>query len=654
VIKVTFLLVALLFCQVGWGQTDVSFFASSLYPVLQRAECRKCHQDNGVASTTRLQFPPEDATSAEITSFGLSLKTLADTGSVEQSLLLRKPTRRMRHAGGQRIDPGSDEEQVLRTWIEYLAAHDTDVQLAGDPAVRKAPIVLRRLTRSQYNNSLRELMGDQTRPADDFPAEDYVHGFTNQAEGQSVSPLLAEAWNRAAEKAARLAFIGGDSRGLIPCQPADAADAECREMFIRRFGARAFRRPLTEAEVRLYGELFVAEAAGSGSFTAGAQAVVEAVLQSPYFLFHLEGGPDDRLTSYRVASRLSYFLWNTMPDDELFRAAERGELSTREGIESQARRLLADPRARGALHEFLTQWLRFDRLHSAVRDRRLFPEFSDELVADMAEEVRQLFDHLVWEGGNFLDFFRADYAFLSSSLARLYGLEAPDREFGMVRFPEDSERGGGVLGTALFLSLTSKPVDTSPTERGLFIREHFLGQVVPPPPPGVDMNLPPSTEGRLLTNRERLGIHLSSPNCAACHDLIDPIGFGLERFDAIGRYRPRQLVTIFPTAEELRRDRDREPRTHELELDVSASVRGIPDSEFSSPRQLGAILAANKSCQRCVVKQLFRYALGRQETAADQPLIDAALADFERSGFQFQSVVLSIALSDTFLGDLGR
>jgi hypothetical protein len=631
--------------------TDVSFFVRNVYPTLQSADCRECHNDNGVASTTELQFPPLDASPIEIARFGLSLKKLVDDDNVDRSLLLQKPTNQLEHTGGELIDPESAEAGLLRSWVLYLSSYAGDIQVPAEGLVRRpVPVVLRRLTHAQYNNTIRDLVGERTQPADSFPSEDFHHGFKNQAAGQSVSPLLVESWNRAAEKVARRAFLGGDRRGLLPDLPPSDADAEFREQFISTFGRRAFRRPLSPSEIRVYDQLFESEAAAGKRREAGAQAVMEAMLQSPNFLFHLEDGPDGGLQNYMIASRLSYFFWNTMPDEELFLAAEKGELASREAIERQARKMLSDERARRSLNEFLAQWLRFDRLFAAVRESYLFPEFGDELVLDMAEEVRRLFEHLVWQDRNFLEFFTADYAFVSSRLARLYGVAPPAKEFGMVRFPENLPRGGGVLGSALFLTLTSKPSDTSPTERGLFVREHFLGQEVPSPPPGVNATLPPNTTDHPLTNRRRLEIHLSDSSCAACHRLIDPIGLGLEQFDAIGRYRSKHPVTMVPTGtlvlEKMKR------RVLELDLDLTASVRGIKNSEFSSPRQLGAVLAANTSCRRCVVKQLFRYAIGRLETAADQADIDAALRAFEASGFQFRELVIAIVSSTAFLGEI--
>ena len=629
------------------GQPDS--FANRLYPVFEKAQCRICHNDNGVASATRLQFPPEKSTPEAINRFGLRLRVLVDSIHPDQSLLLRKPTNLTAHTGGERIHPGSEEEKQLRAWVVKLAALGTTADASAAEIKQASVEELRRLTHSQYNHTVQDLLHDQTRPADQFPNEDYVNGFTNQAEAQSISPLQAEAYNHAAEKLARNAFRGGDSRGLIPCKPTGTDDAACRAQFIRSFGLRSFRRPISASEARVYETLFRTEAARTRDFMGGAQVVVEAMLQSPHFLFHLEGGPDGRLKQYRAASALSYFLWDTMPDEQLFRAAEKGELSGTTGIEQHARRLLSDDRARTSLDVFLSQWLRFDRLRNAVRDRRLYPEFGTELISSMVEEVRRLFGKLVWENGSFLDFFRSNTVFLNSDLARLYNIQPPAQEFAAVQFPLDSDRAG-ILGSALFLSLTSKPSDSSPTERGLFVREHFLCQIVPPPPPGVNTNLPPPTDAKPLSNREQLAMHLTSPNCAACHRLIDPIGFGLEHYDAIGRYRATQRVTVFPTLDEIKTKTKTKPTLYELPIEASGSVRGLPNSEFKSPRQLGGILAESAVCQKCLVKQLFRYAVGRPETAEDEETINASLKDFRDSQFRYQNLIISIIKSKAFLG----
>jgi len=612
------------------AQDDERFFSTTLYPIFQQKNCRACHNDDGVAAPTRVHFPPDTATTAQIENFGRGLALLG-------KLLLEKPTLRTPHTGGRLIVPGSPEDALLTRWVDYLKEHPyiaeahpnrPDASAAPAPAGR-----LRRLTHSQYNNTVRDLLGDQTQPANLFPQEDFVHGFKNQAEAQSVAPLLAEAYSAAAERLARSAFRGGDTNRLIPCQPAGPADAACRDQFIRRFGLRAFRRPLTAGELRRYTTLFDREARAPGAgFLPAAQIVVEAMLQAPGFLYLTGSG------SYAAAARLSYFLWDTMPDEELFRAAAAGELATPAQLERQARRLLRDPKARQFLDEFASQWLRFDRVTNTVRDRRAYSQYTPELGVAMTEETRRLIHHLAWNNLDFTTLFNADYAFLNTELASLYDVPKPVEEFGLVKFPPESDRAG-LLGQATFLTLTSKPEETAPTARGLFIREQFLCQQVPNPPPGVNAVLPPFDEKRPLTNRDRLLEHVVNPTCATCHNLIDPIGYGLEKFDGIGRRRDKQGIIFSPT----RADRNRSTNTVELDINNTGRVAGLPNSDFSSPKQLGQILAASPACQQCVVKQLFRYAFGRRETPDDRALLDQAFAAFRDSGFRLQELVVSLS-----------
>lgn len=639
-----------------WAQGDSApgdrFFSATIYPIVQQKNCRSCHVENGVAGATRLHIPPETASADEIEAFGRGLGALVDRNDPEKSLLLIKPTNRIAHTGGKLIHPESKEEKNWIRWVNYLAslpAGSIARSLEAKAAKESGPAVaMRRLTHSQYNNTVRDLVGDQTAPANLFPPEDFVNGFKNQAEAQSISPILAEAYSAAAEKLARNAFRGGDSNGLIPCRPTSAGDAACRDKFVREFGLKALRRPLAEAELRRYDALFAAEAQRTGQFLAGAQVVVEAMLQAPAFLFRPEQG--GKWAPHEMANRLSYFLWDTMPDAELFRAAAAGELSTPENIEKQARRMLGDPRARQALDEFVSQWLRFDRVLGAVKDRRLYQQYTPELGAAMTEETRRLIAHIVWNDRTFMEIFSAEYGFLNSDLAALYGFPKPAEEFGLVKFPTGPNGRSvraGILGQATFLTLTSKPDETSPTARGLFIREQLLCQKIPAPPPGTNMNLAPPEESKPQTTQQRLEAHRSEQVCASCHVLLDPIGFGLEKYDAIGRRREKQAITFFPN----RANRGKKEMTVELPLEGQGVIAGIPNSEFSTPTELGAILAASPQCQECVAKQLFRYAFGRQEIPADRPAILAAFQRFRESQFRFKELIIGVVTSREFRSD---
>ena len=609
-------------------------FVTDVYPLFQQANCRSCHIEGGLAGATRLRFPRRDATVGDIQQFARSLAALIDRSKPEESALLKKPTNREKHTGGQLIRPGGKEEAALLAWIRTLATAPAEAQTSASHSAPSSTPHLRRLTHSQYNNTVRDLLGDDSRPADRFPTEDFVNGFKNQISAQDISPLLAEAYNSAAERLAKAAFQGGtDDRKLIPCVPESHADAQCRTAFVRSFGARAFRRPLSAAEQARYEQVFLKATNASRKFTDGAQMVVEAMLQSPKFLYQPAiNSSQDR--GWAVASRISYFLWDTMPDGPLFDAAASGDLLTSAGLNKAIKRMLSDTRAQQGLDEFVSQWLRFDLALGAVKDRALYPQFTPELAAAMAEEARLLIGDIVQSDRSFMEIFTAGHAFVSSDLAAMYGAPPPASEFAKVSLPPESGRAG-IIGQALFLALTSKPGETSPTVRGFFVRERFLCQPVPDPPPGTNANLPPLSEDKPQSTRQRLSAHTTNPSCQGCHSLMDPIGFGLEGFDAIGRRREKQRLTFMPD----RLARAKKTLTIDVPLDVRGTVEGIPNSDFSSPAELGRLLARSVQCQECIIRQLFRYALGRHETDADRARIERGLAVFRESDFRLPALM---------------
>jgi hypothetical protein len=617
-------------------------FGGGLYQVMEKATCRSCHTVDGVASPTRLHFPEPDADPDKVEAFGRSLVNLVDREHPERSLLLNKPTNRIPHSGGERIKPGSPDETVLKAWIQKLTQlsgveltralkyREEENSGAGQPAPKSD---LRRLTHSQYDHTVRDLLGDQTSPADQFPPEDFINGFRNQTRAQNLSPILIESYSAAAERLARNAFRGGDTHGLISCKPSNA----CAARFVREFGLKAFRRPLEPSEQKRYEALLNTEK----DFIKGAQLVVEAMLQSSSFLFRLDETSEPKWKPYVTASRLSYALWDSMPDAELFAAAARGDLATPQGVEKAARRLLDHPRAKEGLNDFVSQWLRFDRILTASKDKRKFPTFTRETAMAMTEEARTFVSDLVWNDRNFMELFTADYGYPDGDLAGIYGVKAPAREFERTPFPAGSERAG-ILGQGLFLAITAKPEDSSPTARGLFVREQFLCQHVPDPPAGVNTNLPPFTEAMPQTNRDRMSEHATNPSCATCHKLIDPIGFGLERFDAVGAKRDKFRLE-FPTGRVNPEGGRRGPvKKVDLDIDAAGYVAGIPDSQFSSPSQLGAVLAKSAQCQECMVKLYFRYNAGRVETPADRPVIRQLTDDFRKSQFRFKELMVSM------------
>ncbi|BDC48024.1 hypothetical protein F183_A03400 [Bryobacterales bacterium F-183] len=593
-------------------------FRTTAYPVLEKAGCPKCHFADGVASATRLQFP-EQANPAKLEAFGRSLVELVDRANPANSLLLRKPTGLVAHAGGVKIKPGSTDEAALLAWAVKLSKFSDEQvreaanfrkQEAAGVGYDKAQTFLRRLTHHEYNNIVRDLLGDTSQPANQFPPEDFVNGFKTQYQGQTISPLLMEAYSQAAEKIARNAM----RRGTLKAAPG----------FVSTFGLRAFRRPLRADEKQRYDVLYT---------KGGPQLVAEAMLQSPSFLFRLEDTADAALKPYAAASRLSFTLWGSMPDDDLLAAAAKGLPD----VERQAKRLLDNERAKENLDEFTAQWLRFDRILGTAKDRRRYPKFNREAAVAMTEEARRFIRDLVWNDRNFMELFTDPHGYVSADLAAIYEVPAPAREYDRVPFDPKSERGG-LLGQALFLASTAKPDDTSPTARGLFVREQLLCQHVPPPPPGVDTNLPELSEARPLTNKERLNVHLSSPSCASCHTLIDPIGLTFEKFDAIGGRREVAKI-LFPS-----KDEDKKPKIVELPLDTTGYVAGLSPTPFTSPKVLGEVLAKSEACQECMVKQMYRFVVGRMETPADRPVIRKLTDKFRQSQFRFRELLLALAV----------
>ncbi len=638
--------------------------------VFERAGCHECHNAEGVASDTRLVFPEPGSPGQLVAGAVAGLLELLDLSAPANSRLLRKPTKRLAHEGGQKITPGSADEKAVLGWLTEVARLPS-APAAAKPAATSAALTLaatallakaappagpaerggfRRLTHAQYDNTVRDLLGDITGPARNFPPEDFVDGFKNQYQAQSASPVLAEAYGAAAEKlagdAARSIALR-DPHRLLPCKLPkavmrtkaarsgggvdDSKEVVCRDDFIRDFGRRAFRRPLGVTEHARYVTLFAAQP----GFLAGVKIVVEAMLQAPSFLY-LVDTTDEARQPFARAARLAYFLWNTMPDDALLDAAARGDLASAPGVASVSATMTADPRAQQALDEYVAQWLRLDRVREAVKDRRQFPMFTPEIGAAMAEETRRSVTELVVGDGNFMDLFSADYSFVNSDLAAIYGLAAPAHPFDKVKYPAASGRAG-VLSQGTFLTGTSKPADTSPTARGLFVREQFLCQKVPTPPPGVNMNLPPLDEDKPTTNRQRLGMHLTEESCARCHNLIDSIGFGFEKFDAIGRRQDKLKISF-------NRGRSGQaPAGVELPLDTRGAIAGLANSSFTDAREIGIILSKSGACQRCMATQVFRYATGRHETPADRAALDRISAEFRQSGFKFRQLLISVA-----------
>lgn len=498
----------------------------------------------------------------------------------------------------------------------------------GEPAVGAA--VVRRMTRLEYNNTVRDLLGDTTRPADAFPAEEVEYGFNNYAAALTVTELLAEHYMTAAEALAATAVQ--DLPGLVGCDPLQVGEVACAEQFIGTFGRRAFRRPVAADErARL---LAVFNYGVADGFAAGVELVLQAILQSPHFLYRVEAGEVDpglpagvrRATSWELASRLSFWLWRAGPDDLLLDAAADGTLTDPAVLRAQAERLLADPRGRAGTADFFAQLLDVEALDGAAKDPATYPEFSDEIRLLMREEVGRFVEHVVFEDDATLaTLLTAPYALLNQQLADYYQMPGVGgTEFIKVELAADHPRRG-LLTLGGLMALHGKFNSTAPVHRGKFVRQQLMCTVILPPP---DVEFMPPEIDPNATTREKYKEHSVNPACSGCHVFMDPIGFGFEHFDGAARYRA--VENGFP-------------------IDASGEVVGGDkglDGPFDGVGELSARMADSPMVRACLVRQQFRHTFGREPVEADFCTLERLEEAF--AGGDMRALMLAFLETDAF------
>jgi len=493
-----------------------------------------------------------------------------------------------------------------------------------------APAGLRKLTVEQYENSVRDLLGShvQLPPEIELEADVAQNGFyAVAASNATLSPAATEKLEQAAYALAAQGLSSAHRATLVPCTPAAVTDNQCAEKFLKDFGRRAFRRPLAAAELTRYLKIAETAATTLGDFFQGLEFAVAAVLQSPNFLFRVELGEADpgssarlRYTSYELATRLSYALWNTTPDDTLLAAAESGELS--DGMADQAERLLSDDRAARALDNFHSERLGLSDLATLNKDASLVGELSDTLRGALRDDVLRTFAELGEPGQDFLQVFDSPVAYLNAPLAQLYAQPMAADKLTRVELPKSAQRTG-FIGKPAFLALTAHNIETSPTLRGKYIRERVLCESIPAPPANVVPVLG-EPDPDAPTMRDRLRVHATDPACAPCHTLMDPLGLALEHFDAVGRFREKD-------------------KGHSLD------TRGELDGAgFTGAVELSKLLREDPRTAECLVRQAFRYALGHIEDGGEEPQIAALVAAFEKSGHDLPELFRSLSTSDAF------
>lgn len=534
--------------------------------------------------------------------------------------------------------PTTEARLNVVAWIRSTIHH-----AVCDDGARPGGAMLRRLNRAEYANTVRDLLGIQINAGHDLPADGAGgEGFDNAAETLFVSPIYAEKYLEAAQSALGHALKDPrDRKQILVAEPDDKrSPQEAARIVLSKFLPRAFRRPVDDAEVEQYVQLFDKVYEQDEMFVPAIRFAIEAAMVSPKFLFIWEepAGPEQTLISqHEMASRLSYFLWASMPDRQLFQLAEEGKLHDKDVIAKQVVRMLEskiDDRGhrRGAkVHEFATrfieQWLGTRALGREFKpDESVIRRFDSELEGGMKIEPVFFFEDLLAENRSLLNLIDSDFTYANSHLARHYKIKGTFRQHPKrVELPEGSHRGG-LLGMSAVLAVSSFPHRTSPVLRGKWIMETLLGSAPPPPPPGVPELEENGHDDKPVSLRERLELHRADPACASCHAIMDPLGFGLENFDVVGRWR--------------------------TEVDgLPVDARGtLPDgTEFAGPDALKKLLLERKDAFiRNLTAKMLGYALGRGLTNEDHCVVEAIVKKLEQDDYKAQTLIREIVNSVVF------
>jgi hypothetical protein len=474
---------------------------------------------------------------------------------------------------------------------------------------------LRRLSQREYDNVVRDLLGDTTQPASHFGAEVYVNGFDNGSDGLTVQGTDVINFQAAAEAIAAHAVQSNLSALIGSCNPA-SGEMPCVDAFLSGFVKKAYRRPPTATEAARLRTVFTAGAA-NGGFVGGIQLMTEAVLQSPAFLYRAELGAADpslpknvvRLTQYEVATELSFLITGSMPDDALFSAAESGHLKTAEDLLVQAARLMASPAAKPAFRAFVHEWLATDQVASMYKDNAVYPSFNTAVAISMAGELDRYFDDVLWTGpGSLRELFSSNRSYVDPTLAGLYGV-APGSGTGFVPTTLDPHTRQGVMTRAGFLAAHADADSSGPIPRGVFVLGAILCEAPHPPPPNIPAAPPPSTAAQNHeTTRQRFDQHLTETFCRGCHTQIDGVGFGFEQFDGVGAYRTTENGSP---------------------VDTSGVLQGTDvDGPFVGVSALSVKLMTSQQVLGCFIKQVYRFAMGQEETNDSSRMLSALASGF--------------------------
>lgn len=511
-----------------------------------------------------------------------------------------------------------------------VAAIGPSTSVGAEETSSAAPSMLRRLTETQYRQSIADIFGADIKVIGRFEPDLRVHGLL--AVGASAISITPGGFERYDEIARGIAAQVTDKshRGeLVGCgpTPSDPDGAQCAEAFIRKFGLRLYRRPVPDGEVRSLTTLAIASTGRLGDYHAGLAAALARMLVSPQFLFRIDApGRNGEIDGFSKASRLSFLLWNSSPDAALLDAAARGRLDTQAGLAAEVDRLIASPRFVEGARAFFSDYLRLDTMDSLSKDAQIYPAFTAAATEAAREQtLRTIADLLIARDGDFREIFTTRRFAMERTLGPLYDIPISRSGWYIHEFPESDPRAG-LLTHASLLALHSHPGRTSPTLRGMAVQEALLCTEVPAPPANVNFTVVQDVDNpNLKTTRQRLQGHLDDIECASCHRITDPIGLGLEKFDGAGQFRSVEQG---------------EP------IDVTGTHEKMP---FDGAVELGKIFHDSKQVIACFVDTAWSYAHGRQPSPGEAADVARLEEQFGADGYRFASLIRSIALDPGFV-----
>ena len=495
---------------------------------------------------------------------------------------------------------------------------------------------MRRMSRFEYNNTVRDLVQDKSYPANALPSEELGNGFGNDADSQAVVAALVEQYVTVAEKIAASATAAGQIGNLAPCatQVTNAAsETACAHTIADTFTPKAWRRALVAGEADGLVALFTTVRA-SADFPTSVAAMLEAIFQSPEFLYRPEFGVGvagrtdvKQPTGDEMASRLSYMFWGSTPDDALRTAAASGQLNNPAGIRTQAQRLLADPKARDVVHFFFDKLLPIESLSQLERDKTLYSTFSAKIGSLMRTETQTFLENEIFGGsGTWPGVFTAKYTYVNQELATYYGLSGVTGDTFQKLMLDPSTHRGGLLTQG---GVVAGPVHTNasnPVVRGSFVVQRLMCNIIPKPTGAILAKATPPDPASAATARQRFSTHSSDPVCHACHQNMDPYGFALENFDPVGLWRDQE---------------------NGVTIDASGDAPGV--GTFNGPLEMEQALAGSEQVQNCFASQWLNFGYGRTLTDAEACGVESVRSKFKESGYNVQELLLALTQSDAFL-----